>query len=38
MFLVMLTIIMGLCAVNCFTVKPQDEEKTSQNSRQENAR
>ena len=37
MFLVMLAIIMGLCAVNCFTVKPQNEEKSSQNNRQENA-
>lgn len=35
MFLVMLAIIMGLCAVNCFTVKPSSEETTAKNNRQE---
>ena len=37
MFLVMLMIIMGLCAVNCFTVKQGSEETTAENNRQENA-
>ncbi len=37
MFLVMLAIIMGLCAVNCFTVKPGSEETTAKNNGQENA-
>lgn len=37
MFLVMLAIIMGLCAVNCFTVKPSGKEATAKNNRQENA-
>lgn len=36
MFLVMLAVIMGLCAVNCFTVKPSNDE-TKQNNGQENA-
>lgn len=37
MFLVMLAIIMGLCAVNCFTVKPSSEKTTAKNNRHENA-